>query len=334
MQYASIQVLRGIASLVVFYHHLTGNVAKVLGFESPHQFFSFGFCGVDLFFIISGFIIYKTSSNYPIDFDSFKNYLKKRFTRVFPIYWIVVLPILLTSFLFLKSNYTFTIAEILKTLLLVPHHNAINAVSWTLSYELYFYLIFSLTLLNRFALIIPIVIISLTIFNSITHQFGSGLLHQTDWYFYFSPFNFDFLIGVLIAKYLKTNFLNLNLTIISIVVGIIFLVFFGMSVQDDVSNRRILIFAIPSTIFVISFINLEKQFSVKFPHWLIKIGDASYVLYLIHFPIIILATKFLKKYIHGNNSNILFLIFAGIIIPYLAVIIHKKIEKPLLTYLK
>jgi len=170
-----IQVLRGIASLLVVLFHITGNFSETYHQHWLGNIFLFGNSGVDIFFVLSGFIITYSNRQYITKPTSIIKFLKKRAIRVFPIYWVVI-----TFFIFLqiifptyyRTHYYLDIVNILNTYFLLLNHNMVNGVSWTLTYELFFYLLFVIalsvphkkyTLLLLFAyfiflLIVPIII--------------------------------------------------------------------------------------------------------------------------------------------------------------------------------
>ena len=99
----SIQFLRGFAAFVVVFYHIGGYIKKNFPVDFFGDFFGFGFAGVDLFFVISGFIIHFTSKQYFGKPDYLLEYLKKRFFRVFPIYWLVMTSLFLLGWL--MSNF-------------------------------------------------------------------------------------------------------------------------------------------------------------------------------------------------------------------------------------
>lgn len=155
----SLQALRAIAALlVVFAHSMTQiNMAKDIGGNLGHimkTFESFGGLGVYIFFIISGYIMSYTTNNKNGGTDAAFDFLKKRFLRVYPVYWIC-LTVLLIGWgmgIFLKSH-DYSINKIIFSYMLVPftdvNSDSINPVlsqGWTLMYEVFFYLTFSFLL--------------------------------------------------------------------------------------------------------------------------------------------------------------------------------------------
>ena len=124
----NIQVLRFIAAFSVMMVHL-----PLIGF---------GIWGVDIFFVISGFIMmYVTEKNH-------KNFFLKRLIRIIPIYWILTFGVFSVAILKpdLLNNTTADYEHLLKSLFFIPFnknetgHFPILFLGWTLNYEMIFYL--------------------------------------------------------------------------------------------------------------------------------------------------------------------------------------------------
>jgi exopolysaccharide production protein ExoZ len=146
----SIQFLRFVAAtLVVFWHsieainqHIPGSVSNTIvqnGF--------FGASGVHIFFVISGFIMVYTSFYKSDDLFSSLKFLSRRFVRIYPIYFVYC-----ALYIYFYHNFLDTpllsIGELIGALLLVPGYSAkIIGPGWTLAYEVYFYLCFSVAMM-------------------------------------------------------------------------------------------------------------------------------------------------------------------------------------------
>lgn len=139
---ASVQYLRAVAAISVLCFH----VSETYGLE-----FKVGAAGVDIFFVISGFIMWITTDGRPI---GPREFTWRRLARIVPLYWIAtavtfVVVVLKPQFFF---NTDSSIGNLIGSLLFVPviKDEALHPVveqGWTLSYEMFFYLIFSISLL-------------------------------------------------------------------------------------------------------------------------------------------------------------------------------------------
>lgn len=140
-----LQALRGLAaSLVVLSHSVQGKYAEKLWVS--------GYFGVATFFIISGFIIYKTSHQSFGSAFGFRQFLAKRLIRIFPIYWLATVLFVVLS----PHRAAYSATDIIDSLALIPHYMALTdgmnpllGQGWTLHYEVLFYAIFAFGLLFR-----------------------------------------------------------------------------------------------------------------------------------------------------------------------------------------
>ena len=167
MKLQSIQILRGIAALLVVLYHIRAQ--EVLGMdgnglgEMPflNGFVNNGFAGVDLFFVISGFIMVVVTEGDRPGLRTAADFLFARITRIYPIWWFFagLLTIYLVGFngnmgvgerwqSFLQSDAV--TPYLIKSFLLLPQSDdPILGVGWTLVHEVYFYLVFTLILLAK-----------------------------------------------------------------------------------------------------------------------------------------------------------------------------------------
>ena len=335
----SIQFLRGFAALAVVIHHTGGYVKRY--FEPVVLFgdkFSIGFAGVDLFFVISGFIIHFTSKKYLNNPSKFKEYLQKRFIRVYPIYWIITTILFLSSWLIIlvlnknifSIGYPNTFSAYLKTYTLFPLHFAINPVTWTLSYEIFFYLCFALLILSKRLWIIPALILSISFYNIFINIPDIIEVKLNYFNFIFSGYNFEFMFGFLIYQFYEKIKLSNIVSIILILIAISIIVLFGYEVGDYDSYKRVLIFGFSSGLILIALLNLEQNDALSFPKFTVKLGDASYALYLIHFPMMLFMNKIpqILGYNLNANQEVWYSYFIIIIIVFSSIYVHQWIEKP------
>lgn len=204
-QFSSLHAYRGIAALLVLLHHASQITEKYCGRPYDRGIFSFGFAGVDFFFVLSGFIITHVHMHDIGQRAAVRPYLWKRFVRIYPLYWIVTLALLPVYFArpdFGRGEET-KAWTILTSLLLIPQPDGpILTVAWTLCHEIKFYLLFALAILlgpasarRLFFAITGISTVLLTI-EIAEHRLNSAsFLLQ----FLFSRYNLEFALGCLSA---------------------------------------------------------------------------------------------------------------------------------------
>ena len=332
MKFNGLQILRGIAALLVVLFHISGSTIDVFEVEFLNNYFKFGSSGVEIFFVLSGFIIAFTAHKNIDSPHQFLDYLKKRITRLYPIYWVVLIALLLLMNLFnYSTNHQVSFLKLLETFLLTPDHVMINGVSWSLSFEIYFYLLFGLLILSRKFFILILTIFIVTLLKAV------NVISFDDVYFnfLFSENNFLFIFGVIAAIILKNvKVIRLNFSFLIIIILTSFALFglVGFFLND--SSFSTYLYGLLTFIIILSFCYLESVKQSCFDNQLlVSIGDASYVLYLIHLPIIRILHKIINSLdtfslIEISIINILIIIITVIS----ALIIYRLVELPLIKY--
>jgi len=139
----SIQALRGFAALGVILAHGSSLIHQHLDYQLVHQWALVGVAGVDVFFVLSGFIILYTALTRPVPRGTF---LRKRFLRIYPVYWVPLAVLIFYHSLHPSPELpTDRGSTILGSILLFPQKEYVLGIAWTLSYEIIFYLFFALT---------------------------------------------------------------------------------------------------------------------------------------------------------------------------------------------
>jgi len=270
MRLHALQYLRAFAALAVVYSHIVIQV-------EPYQewLIEFGSFGVDIFFVISGFImIYIAKPN-----DTPLRFFANRVRRVVPLYWFftALMGVILLIAPSVFKNTVFEWDAFLMSLAFIPHFSVaqsdvvwpIVAPGWSLNYEMYFYFLFALSLLLavqfRVAFICTIITAVFLIAHMIPSESASAL-------FFRESMVFDFVLGMLLALAWKKGFrLSSNLGWLLIVLGLA-LLFARLPIP------RFFEFGVPSLLVVTGclFVNVKH-----FPTASL-LGDASYALYLSH----------------------------------------------------
>lgn len=338
----NLQVLRGIAALLVVWAH----AREVLPSGLLPSWLPAGFAGVDIFFVISGFVMIHTTRGSSVGGYIF---FVRRFFRVAPIYYIFVM---ITVFLWWLSPQLLKSTEVdagpfIKTILFIPYEKTLHRiyplyfVGWTLNYEMFFYLLFSisLTISHRYKFLISSAVIILLVLFGLKVR---GLEYGVSIYTYTRPIMLDFLMGMSLAKifpYIYENKTDWRMGFLIILLGGI-IGLFGISVAFP--NHQIiapatdtfLIFGVPATMIVLGAIGLERHnFRIQ-NRILLNIGASSYSLYLLHFFVVGVGIAVANR-LHLSVE------LRAIAVPVLiasacaaSIVFHRFVELPLGRFLK
>src|SRR5262245_61905199 len=169
----SIQALRAIAALLVFLGHAINQVNLEVAEEFPN---SYGPFGVDLFFVISGFVMVYSSERLFGQPGASVKFFARRLARIVPLYWAA------TAILVWFDVPNASTKAVLGSLFFVPHiplEAPLLDVGWTLIFEMFFYSVFAIALLakRRFA-----VVASATVFLISFVVLASGPSDAEFWY--------------------------------------------------------------------------------------------------------------------------------------------------------
>jgi peptidoglycan/LPS O-acetylase OafA/YrhL len=337
-KFITIQVRRGIAAIMVMLYHATRHY-NLKGLNFIGNIFKNGYLGVDIFFVLSGFVITISSLKYfknknPLEFTI------KRITRIFPSFWLYLLfPLTILYFIFPQFIYdksAFEFSNYLKVIFLTFNHPTISQVTWTLSFELYFYFLFLMILINKSFKFLVVCVLIFSFLNLVGLPVSQNLYFKK---YLFSPLVLEFFLGVLIAFILqKINTIKKYLQFVILFISLtLFLLSFYLEDYNYIhisKHNRFLYFGIASFLLILSSLLIEKFNKISFNKYLVSIGDASYVLYLIHSIILsffnnslILTGRFI---ILNNQITTVIICFLIVII---SIIIHKYTEKPMIRFL-
>ena len=336
-----LQVLRAIASLLVVLLHCTTNMAEVLHKSFLWNSFIFGGSGVDIFFVLSGFIITYTSFRSFANWDKLGTFLQRRFVRIFPTYWIIITGIIALQLLLpisYRSHFDLAPEKLMQAYLLLPGHPMINGVSWTLTYELFFYVLFATAFLiplknwiYYFSLAYIVCIIGLR-FSGYNFTGRNNWLHLITF-----PQNIEFFMGVLSVALIPRLPQKFAIPFVfgGILLFIASAIFF--SHQRQVTNddfNRVIMFGIPSFLIIAGLVKYELLKVINIHNVLLLLGEASYSLYLLHLPLIAISVKILAKLqIQSALALHLIILLLVVLVSALSIYFFKWIEKPLINAL-
>lgn len=350
----NIQFLRAFAALAVVLFHTSAHFFAMDGATSGNifSFFGlFGYAGVDVFFVISGYIIW-TSTRSIQGAKGVVGYIYNRASRIYLGYWPYFFILLLLAYYFspkfldgidFVGSFFLTQSYLSKLLL---------KVSWTLKYELYFYLCFALLLFvskkHRFKMLLLafllIVSVQLWGFFVVKLYQPENVKNTTLLYsFYLSPFCLEFLLGSFVGYYFEKNRVKNLIPIV--MVGIACFIF-ALYYQNSLSagnltwfyynNQRVLLYGLVSISLLITLIEIEKRNIVLLPRFSMVMGGASYSLYLSHTIILYFFYQFgVRDYLKeiGSYQTVMMLLIIFVIVGY-SVLHYLWIEQPLMKMSK
>ncbi len=274
----SIQYLRAIAAAGVVLHHLRGYLTG-----GPESAVAYGAHGVDLFFVISGFLMWVVASGSRPTPGVF---FLKRLARIAPLYWVLTCLAAAAS----VTSPHFSVQHFLASIFFFPMEDPewgmiapILVVGWTLNYEIAFYVLFAFSLaLNaayRFWTICS-VIVFLFIIGLLIKPSDAGFIE-----FYTGTIIIEFVFGLLLGRAFllvkEHPYLRSRVAFFSAVTAICLGIFLSVLWHDH-SAIRGLAWGAPAALIFMGALMLEPWLSKRPIRLLSSLGDASYSTYLTH----------------------------------------------------
>jgi exopolysaccharide production protein ExoZ len=308
-----IQILRFFAAALVLFGHTFAELrdARLI---SDHTFltldrFPWG-AGVDIFFVISGYIIFSVATNSGHSPGQALHFFGRRVIRVVPVYWFYTALMLAAIVIFPSAlkNTTFSPVNFISSLFFIPSINGHGAIrpmleqGWTLNYEFFFYTLVALSILMPQKWRLLLVILSLTLVQ-VTASFLEG--HSWLAKFYGYDVMYEFLLGAILYRFWARQ------AALPFFVRI-FAVFLGFGLLWLNSNLglqlpRCIGQGLPALLIVAACLFSLPQNSLTITRPLVVMGDASYSLYLSH-PFAVNATFLVLRKLGAGNAIAIFVV--------------------------
>jgi peptidoglycan/LPS O-acetylase OafA/YrhL len=326
----NVQALRGFAALLVVLGHTM--------FAFPHMV-PFGTFGVDIFFVISGFIMAMICDRNP------EKFFLRRLIRILPLYWTATLGVFFLAIVAPEwMKHTRPVPwELALSLLFVPFYkeggttNPILFVGWTLNYEMFFYVVLALCLWvdRRRATLLAAVTLLATIL--ICRPFGKRLGITSmygDWLM------LEFVMGmaayqvVRITKIERARELRWLCWLGAVAAAATLVLMEGLPVLYFEQWNRVIPWGVPAFVLVLSAALLSKSGADTRVRLLVLLGDASYAIYIIHTYVLDALDRVLSK--HWPMLQIaspLGCVLSLALVATLSVAIYLKAEKPVVDWL-
>lgn len=307
-----LQYLRAAAALsVLLFHAMVG--------AGGHD--AIGTGGVDIFFVLSGFLMFQIASSDP----SPAGFFTARLKRIVPAYWLVTGLVVASQLLGLTEQSSFDAAHALKSLLFVPSMDVergeiypLLIVGWTLNYEMFFYAIVSVLLLvphsMRLAFLAQ-VFLALFCARLLTDNPPVWLAFYTD------PIIFEFLFGAVLAALWHRKWLP-RYGAIPIALGAVLMI-----APQPEWLHRVIGYGIPAALIVLGVLALEWRRRIAKAPIFALLGDASYSIYLWHLFAVTVAYRLL------GSTPLAFAaaVFSGVALGLASYLV---IERPMMWALK
>jgi exopolysaccharide production protein ExoZ len=274
VQILSIQYLRALAACAVVVFHS----GLIFGWN-----FSIGNAGVDIFFVVSGFIMWLVTQRQDVSPAVF---ILQRFVRIAPLYWAVTLFLAaaVASRPDLFPGEEPAVWHVVASLLFIPHVAPDGAVrpllvqGWTLNYEMFFYVLVALGLWLPRRLRLAAIAVTIVVLTLVGAALGSGNAFVAT---YTSPLLLEFLAGLWLGRAWTRGAVPGESRAGLLLIGGLAMFAASDWVAHDV-EKRALFWGVPAVLIVAGGLGLEKRGVVPSIPVLKLLGDASYSIYLAH----------------------------------------------------
>ncbi|MCX6967957.1 MAG: acyltransferase [Verrucomicrobia bacterium] len=325
----NIQALRGIAALlVVGFHALVYYFAFPVEVPMPRWAFT-GASGVDIFFVISGFVMVHVTRNRFGSVRGQARFLADRVARIYPYYWLATLPVVLTCLALPRLTSISLNGKVLfESLLLLPQSDfPLLRAGWTLIHEMYFYLAFSFFLWGKRERLWSKLCVWALLVGCASLLLPAKWLEIPWVHLVSNPLTLEFIGGCFLALvpwpkgFRQGSWLLLG-GFVLLLPGTLSMPFPAM----EPGCMRHLYLGLPSILIVAAALAMEQGGQTL--HWagFQRLGDASFQIYLWHLTVISAVSRFSMKLPIPNGLRLLLTIGCAVVFGYL---VYLWIEKPM-----
>ena len=332
-----VQVMRGIAAIAVAFYHTHMFVSRpALGdVQTWGAVVSFGWLGVGFFFVLSGFIILLAHAKDIGKPDRAGRYIWRRFSRVYPIYWVFLSLYLFAAwFGFGSHDFSWAPRNLASAYALVqigaPPTLPLR-VAWTLFYEIAFYRMFLALILSRFwgGLLVATWLAAIVLSNGLAGPQALWYLHA--WNLYFPVGAAAWLAFTRIAPRHGPLLFAIGLGPFVLVLASGFVSPLLNTFQQE--PLRLLTISLPLALILLGGALSERHYGWRMPFWALLLGEASFSIYLTHSAAISVLAVVVARFAPGLPGWIHFLL---VVTPAIAagLAAHLFVERPLLKVVR
>lgn len=274
--------------MVVFYH-VARHMQKDLGYLPLGSCSQFGHSGVDLFFVLSGFIIFFVHRSDVGNSARLSTFIERRFTRIYPLYWFS----LIFGLALLAASSTQKIPSafaFLYVATLMPNSGEVG-IAWTLQHETLFYFLVAFSIVNRKigkAVLLSWLAIIVTAWILVLPVGESAFLQRLT-----SGFNIEFFFGMFAAFAVVERKVRSPKSVLALGCACFGLTAYleNLALLDGYTNNAHVAYGLSAMLIVMGAATAEMHGSLTVPAALVRLGKASYSIYLFHLPSIGIAYK-------------------------------------------
>jgi exopolysaccharide production protein ExoZ len=326
----ALQLLRAVAATGVVIAHVRYDFLRHLGLpDGLPGMLNAGSAGVDLFFVISGFVmVYSSESLFGRD-RAAAIFLARRIARIVPLYWLMTAAMIayVAARGFAASDASPAHAAL--SLFFIPYPrpsgemSPVYGVGWTLNYEMFFYAVFALCLGARREITVgrvAVALAALAVAGWLLPGLPGALAYWAD------PIVLEFVLGMILALAYRRGarlpvWASAPLAIAALALILLY---------NDAGTAllpRWLGFGLPAAMVVAALALVERDIAIA---WIDRIGDASYALYLCH-PVVVAAGRMLSLRGYLVPAALPWVYLCGVVAVSIgvALLLHRFVEAPL-----
>jgi len=346
-----VQALRGVAALLVVFVH-----ARYFLFGTPNEalaesLFRPGAMGVDLFFMISGFIMVLTTRNADGSLHDTLHFLIKRFARIWPVYVVLALIGIQVYNPFEYYTIPSNVAAVVKSLFFLPvdpakpmYYGLPYGLGWTLNFEIYFYVVFAVAMLAgryRWLAFFGWLLFTLIAVPLVKRgEFSMDVLH--DYHFGFAYWNqatnpmiWTFAAGVLIGLVYQSRIrlpdsLGTRCLTIGAIATAVWWAYSGLATFHGMNQ-----WGWPLAVALLILAVASKSIEIPVPRPLLWLGEISFSLYLAHYIAQGVVTRTLNYYNRHDLTQTWSMIFITTVFALIfGAVSHAILEKRLSEWVR
>jgi exopolysaccharide production protein ExoZ len=274
-----IEAARGVAASLVVFYHAARHMDVACRVPLLRALLQFGHVGVDVFFVLSGFIILFVHFEDVGRPQRLGRYVSRRASRVLPVYWVALALTILLGMV-AKHPWPGALSVLWSALLLPSWSEPLLGVAWTLQYEVVFYAVFAVLILNRRVGMVLMAVWLLGVVAVSVGVGGAGVPPSIC-----SAYDLEFFLGMGVAVWVRRDGVKASRLAV-LLGGIAFALVCtceNAGILDGYGNWARLAYGIPVAVLILGLADPRFAMPAMLARPLAALGAASYSIYLFQF---------------------------------------------------